>query len=37
MDWPEGKNYGMAPEREVTRAEEDPVYNELSECEKQDA
>lgn len=34
MDCPEGKNFGMAPEEEVTRAEEDPVYNELSECEK---
>ncbi|GAB0208005.1 hypothetical protein GRJ2_003266200 [Grus japonensis] len=31
-DWPEGKDFGMSPE-EVTRAEEAPPYNTLSENE----
>ncbi|GAB0209711.1 hypothetical protein GRJ2_003436800 [Grus japonensis] len=33
-DWPEGKDFGMSPEEEVTRAEEAPPYNELTEDEK---
>ncbi|GAB0206911.1 ribonuclease H-like [Grus japonensis] len=35
MDWPEGKDFGMSPEEEVTRAEEAPLYNKLPENEKQ--
>uniref|UniRef100_A0A8V5GQ26 RNase H type-1 domain-containing protein n=1 Tax=Melopsittacus undulatus TaxID=13146 RepID=A0A8V5GQ26_MELUD len=35
MDWPEGKDFGMSPEKEVMRAEEAPPYNKLSESEKQ--
>ncbi|XP_074424449.1 ribonuclease H-like [Larus michahellis] len=31
MDWPEGKDFGMSPEEEVTRAEEAPPYNKLPE------
>jgi len=27
MDWPEGKDFGVSPEEEVTRAEEAPLYN----------
>ncbi|GAB0205676.1 hypothetical protein GRJ2_003033200 [Grus japonensis] len=33
-DWPEGKDFGMLPEEEVTRAEEAPPYNKLTEDEK---
>ncbi|GAB0209821.1 hypothetical protein GRJ2_003447800 [Grus japonensis] len=33
-DWPEGKDFGMSPEEEVTRAEEAPPYNKLPEDEK---
>jgi len=35
MDWPEGKDFGAPPEEEVTRAEEAPLYNKLSEGKKQ--
>ncbi|KAK4810873.1 hypothetical protein QYF61_013281 [Mycteria americana] len=35
MDWPEGKDCGISPEEEVTRAEEAPLYNKLPENEKQ--
>ncbi|KAK4811029.1 hypothetical protein QYF61_015733 [Mycteria americana] len=35
MDWPEGKDFGILPEEEVTRAEEAPLYNKLPENEKQ--
>jgi len=35
MDWPEGKDFRVSPEEEVTRAEEAPLYNKLSENEKQ--
>ena len=35
MDWPEGKDFGLSPEEEVTRAEEAPLYNKLPEKEKQ--
>ncbi|GAB0177969.1 hypothetical protein GRJ2_000262200 [Grus japonensis] len=35
MDWPEGKDFGISPEEEVTRAEEAPPYNKLTENEKQ--
>ena len=35
MDWPEGKDFGVSPEEEVTRAEEAPLYNKLPENEKQ--
>ncbi|XP_019329322.1 PREDICTED: uncharacterized protein LOC109279670 [Aptenodytes forsteri] len=35
MDWPEGKDFGISPEEEATRAEEAPMYNELPENEKQ--
>ncbi|KAK4810487.1 hypothetical protein QYF61_004267 [Mycteria americana] len=35
MDWPEGKDLGISPEEEVTRAEEAPLYNKLPENEKQ--
>ncbi|GAB0210025.1 hypothetical protein GRJ2_003468300 [Grus japonensis] len=34
-DWPEGKDFGMSPEEEVTSAEEAPLYNKLPENEKQ--
>ena len=34
-DWPEGKDFGISPEEEVTRAEEAPLYNKLPETEKQ--
>jgi len=34
-DWPEGKDFGVTPEEEVTRAEEAPLHNELPENEKQ--
>ncbi|GAB0206689.1 hypothetical protein GRJ2_003134500 [Grus japonensis] len=34
-DWPEGKDFGMSPEEEVTHAEEAPPYNKLPENEKQ--
>ncbi|XP_009886818.1 PREDICTED: LOW QUALITY PROTEIN: thrombospondin-4-like, partial [Charadrius vociferus] len=34
-NWPEGKDFGMPPEEAVTRAEEAPPYNELSDNEKQ--
>ena len=33
-NWPEGKDLGMAPQEEVTRAEEVPPYNELLDNEK---
>ncbi|GAB0210034.1 hypothetical protein GRJ2_003469200 [Grus japonensis] len=33
-DWPEGKDFGMSPEEEVTSAEEAPLYNKLPENEK---
>ncbi|GAB0177443.1 hypothetical protein GRJ2_000209500 [Grus japonensis] len=33
-DWPEEKDFGMSPEEEVTRAEEAPPYNKLTEDEK---
>ncbi|GAB0206804.1 hypothetical protein GRJ2_003146000 [Grus japonensis] len=33
-DWPEGKDFGMSPEEEVTHAEEAPPYNKLPEDEK---
>ncbi|KAK4812753.1 hypothetical protein QYF61_018302 [Mycteria americana] len=35
MDWPEGKDFRVLPEEEVTHAEEAPLYNKLSENEKQ--
>ena len=36
MDWPGGKDFTVSPEeQEVTRAEEDPPYNELLKNEKQ--
>ncbi|KAK4810639.1 hypothetical protein QYF61_007376 [Mycteria americana] len=35
MDWAEGKDIGISPEKEVTRAEEAPLYNKLPENEKQ--
>jgi len=35
MDWPEGKDFGMSPEKKATRAEEAPLYKELRENEKQ--
>ncbi|KAK4811021.1 hypothetical protein QYF61_015725 [Mycteria americana] len=35
MDWPEGKDFGISREEEVTRAEEAPLYNQLPENEKQ--
>jgi len=35
MDWPEGKDFGVSPEEEVTRAEEAPLYNQLPEDKKQ--
>ena len=33
-DWPEGKDFGISPEEEVTRAEEAPSYNQLPENER---
>ncbi|GAB0208978.1 hypothetical protein GRJ2_003363500 [Grus japonensis] len=33
-DWPEGKDFGISPEEEVTCAEEAPPYNKLPENEK---
>ncbi|GAB0209261.1 hypothetical protein GRJ2_003391800 [Grus japonensis] len=33
-DWPEGKDFGMLSEEEVTHAEEAPPYNKLTEDEK---
>ncbi|GAB0206876.1 hypothetical protein GRJ2_003153200 [Grus japonensis] len=33
-DWPEGKDFGILPEEEVTHAEEAPPYNKLPEDEK---
>ncbi|GAB0208802.1 hypothetical protein GRJ2_003345900 [Grus japonensis] len=33
-DWPEGKDFRMSPEEEVTCAEEAPPYNKLTEDEK---
>jgi len=35
MDWTEGKDFGASPEKEVTRAEEAPLYNKLPQNEKQ--
>ncbi|KAK4810531.1 hypothetical protein QYF61_004494 [Mycteria americana] len=35
MDWPEGKDFGISPEKDMTRAEEAPLYNKLPENEKQ--
>ncbi|KAK4829418.1 hypothetical protein QYF61_003982 [Mycteria americana] len=35
MDWPEGKDFKISPEEEVTCAEEAPLYNKLPENEKQ--
>jgi len=35
MDWPEGKDFGMSPEKEVTHAEEAPPHNKLPANEKQ--
>ena len=35
MDWPEGKDFRISPEEDVTRAEESPLYNKQSEVEKQ--
>jgi len=35
MDWPEGKDFGVSREEEVTYAEEAPLYNKLPENEKQ--
>ncbi|KAK4819554.1 hypothetical protein QYF61_007065 [Mycteria americana] len=35
MDWPEGKDFGISPEEEVTRAEEAPLHSKLPENEKQ--
>ncbi|KAK4815961.1 hypothetical protein QYF61_010455 [Mycteria americana] len=35
MDWPEGKDFGISPEEEMTCAEEAPLYNKLPENEKQ--
>ncbi|GAB0202834.1 hypothetical protein GRJ2_002749000 [Grus japonensis] len=34
MDWPEGKDFRMSPEEEVTHDEEAPPYNKLTEDEK---
>ncbi|GAB0209136.1 hypothetical protein GRJ2_003379300 [Grus japonensis] len=33
-DWPEGKDFGISPEEEVTRAEETPLYSKVPEDEK---
>ncbi|KAK4817217.1 hypothetical protein QYF61_003741 [Mycteria americana] len=35
MDWPEGKDFRILPEEEVMHTEEGPLYNKLSENEKQ--
>ncbi|KAK4817261.1 hypothetical protein QYF61_005474 [Mycteria americana] len=35
MDWPEGKDFRISPEEEVMHTEEGPLYNKLSENEKQ--
>ncbi|KAK4811075.1 hypothetical protein QYF61_016361 [Mycteria americana] len=35
MDWPEGKDFRISPEEEVTCAEEAPLYNKLPANEKQ--
>jgi len=35
MDWPEGKDFGMSPEKETTAAEEAPPYHKLPANEKQ--
>ncbi|KAK4832852.1 LOW QUALITY PROTEIN: hypothetical protein QYF61_025872 [Mycteria americana] len=35
MDWPEGTDFGILPEEEVTHAEEASLYNKLPENEKQ--
>jgi len=35
MDWPEGKDFRVLPEEEVTRAEEVVLYNKLPENENQ--
>jgi len=35
MDWPEGKDFGVLPEEEVTRAEEVPLYKHLPKDKKQ--
>ncbi|KAK4809576.1 hypothetical protein QYF61_020002 [Mycteria americana] len=35
MDWPEGKDFGISLEEEVTRAEEAPLYHKLPDNEKQ--
>jgi len=35
MDWPEGKDFGVSPEEEVTRAEEASLYNQLPKDKKQ--
>jgi len=35
MDWPEGKDFRVSSEEEVTHAEEAPLYNKLPENEKQ--
>ena len=34
-DWPEGKDFGISPEEEVTHAEEALLYNKLPENERQ--
>ena len=34
-NWPEGKDFGMAPEEEVARAEEALPYTEVPDNEKQ--
>jgi len=35
IDWPEGKDFRVSPEEEVTHAEEAPLYNNLPENERQ--
>jgi len=37
MDCPEGKDFEVSPEEEVTHAEESPLYNKLPGDEKQHA
>ena len=34
-EWPEGKDFGIAPEEEVTHAEEAPLYNKQPEDKKE--
>jgi len=34
MDWPEGKDFRMSPEEEVTHAEEVPLYSKLLEKDR---